>query len=285
MAAAEERSLAIPSTGDFKAVPGNGIIAEIDGREIIIGNELLMRSHNLLSDEYLRQAEELAQSGKTPVFAAVDGRPAGILAIADTLKPNSAAVVAELQRRGLKVIMITGDNEHTATAIGRLAGIDEIMAGVLPEHKAAAVKRLQAEGKIVAMAGDGINDAPALAQADIGIAIGTGADVAIAAADITLPGGDLSAIITAISLSRRTLSTIRQNLFWAFAYNVILIPVAAGALYLVWGQTGTPAGLQFFFGDYGFLNPVMAALAMSLSSVTVVTNSLRLHRFRPTHIK
>jgi Cu+-exporting ATPase len=177
--------------------------------------------------------------------------------------------------------MLTGDNQRTAEAIARQAGIDRVVAEVLPEHKAQEVKRLQDEGKKTAMVGDGINDALALAQADIGIAIGTGADVAMEAADITLIRGDLGGIAAAISLSKKTMQTIKQNLFWAFAYNVILIPVAAGLLYVFWGHSGVPSGARFFFGEHGFLNPVLAAAAMAFSSVTVVSNSLRLRGFKP----
>ena len=180
--------------------------------------------------------------------------------------------------------MLTGDNQRTAEAIAREVGIDHVMAEVLPENKAQAVKKLQEEGKIVAMVGDGINDAPALAQADIGIAIGTGTDVAIETGDITLISGDLMGIVTAVSLSKSTMRTIKQNLFWAFAYNTVLIPVAAGVLYLVFGRTGVPSGLHFILGNYGFLNPILAAAAMAASSITVVFNSLRLRRFKPAKL-
>ena len=181
--------------------------------------------------------------------------------------------------------MLTGDNRRTAEAIAREANVDHVLAEVLPEHKAQEVKKLREEGRVVAMVGDGINDAPALAQADVGIAIGTGTDVAIETGDITLISGDLTGVVTAISLSKHTMRIIKQNLFWAFAYNTALISVAAGALYLVFGHTGVPSGLHFILGDYGFLNPILAAAAMAASSITVVSNSLRLRRFKPTRFE
>jgi Cu+-exporting ATPase len=278
--AAREKGLSLVEVADFNAIPGHGIEAGVDGRKVLLGNLKLMRERQFSLDGLEARAAGLSGEGKTPMFIGVDGRAAGIVAVADTLKPNSKEAVAELHRLGLEVVMLTGDNRRTAEAIARQAGIDRVLAEVLPEHKAQEVRRLQEEGKMVAMVGDGINDAPALAQADIGIAIGTGTDVAMEAAEITLMSGDLRGVVTAISLSKRTIRTIRQNLFWAFAYNVTLIPIAAGVLYFAFGQSGVPSGLHFFLGDYGFLNPMLAALAMAASSVTVVSNSLRLRGYR-----
>jgi Cu+-exporting ATPase len=227
------------------------------------------------------QANELWFQGKTVMFISIDGQVAGMIALADTIKPDAVNVVRQLHKMGIEVAMVTGDNQRTAEAIAKQAGIDRVFADVLPEHKADEVKKLQSEGKVVAMVGDGINDAPALAQADVGIAIGTGTDVAMETGDITLIRGELNGIVTAIALSKRTMRTIRQNLFWAFAYNVILIPVAAGVLYLAFRNSPVPSDLKFILGSRGFLNPIMAAAAMALSSITVVTNSLRLRRFKP----
>lgn len=282
--AAHEKNLTLEDAADFKAIPGHGIEAKVDGKAVLLGNLKLMQDRKLSLNGMEEKASQLSRDGKTPMFLAIDGSTTGIIAVADTLKPNSKAAVKELHRLGLEVVMLTGDNKRTAEAIAKEVGIDRVLAEVLPENKASEVKRLQGEGKVVAMVGDGINDAPALAQADVGIAIGTGTDVAIEAADITLMSGDLSGVVTAIALSKRTLRTIKQNLFWAFAYNVALIPIAAGVLYFVFGQSGTPPALRFFFGDYGFLNPILAALAMATSSVTVVSNSLRLRGFRPPRL-
>ncbi len=245
----------------FTAVPGRGIDAQIEGRRVLIGNALLLAEQGVRVDEARDAGLGLARDGKTPMYVAVDGRPAGIVAVADTLKPEAANVVTALRRMRLDVIMLTGDNRETAAAIARQAGIEHVVAEVLPERKVDEVKKLQAAGRRVAMVGDGINDAPALAQADLGIAIGAGTDVAIESADIVLIGEGLGGILTAFGLSRQTLRTIKQNLFWAFFYNVALIPLAAGVLY------------PFF---RILLNPMLAALAMAFSSVTVVTNSLRL---------
>jgi Cu+-exporting ATPase len=214
----------------------------------------------------LSAAAVFAADGKSPVFAAIDGRPVAVLAIADTLKPTSTAAVAELRQRGLEVVMLTGDNDATARAIARQLGIERVLSDVRPDEKQAQIRRLQAGGGLVAMVGDGVNDAPALAQADVGVAIGTGTDVAIESASVTLMSGDPYALVTAFDLSRATMRNIRQNLFWAFAYNVALIPIAAGILYPF---TGT------------LLDPILAAAAMAASSVTVVANALRLRRFQP----
>jgi Cu+-exporting ATPase len=262
----EERGLDVGDAESFDSVPGEGIRARVDGREVVVGRAGFLVEEAVELGDLPAQGQELAAAGKTPVFVAIDGRAAAVLAVADTLKPGSVTAVAELHRLGLEVAMLTGDNEITARAIAREAGVDRVLADVRPDEKAAQVRRLQAEGKIVAMVGDGINDAPALARADVGVAIGTGTDVAIESASVTLMSGDLRALVTAIDLSRATMRNIKQNLFWAFAYNAALIPVAAGVLYPFTGV---------------LLDPILAAAAMALSSVTVVSNALRLRRFSP----
>lgn len=262
---AGEEGLELEAVDSFNAVPGHGIEAKVAGKELLLGNLKLMRDRGITLDRLEENAERLADEGKTPMFVATDGRAAGIIAVADTLKENSKEAVGALHALGLEVAMITGDNRRTAQAIGRQVGIDRVLAEVLPQDKAEEVKRLQAERKVVAMVGDGINDAPALAQADVGIAIGTGTDVAMEASDITLISGDLRGIVTSIALSKRTMRTMKQNFFWAFIYNTVLIPVAAGVLYPV-------AGI--------FMSPILAGAAMAFSSVSVVSNSLRLKRFR-----
>jgi len=279
--AALEKNLEIPPVSDFNAIPGHGVEASGDGKKLLLGNLELMSEKGLSLNGLGKEAEQLWARGKTVMFLGIDNRVAGVIALADTLKPNARAAVDALHDMGIEVIMLTGDNWRTAEAIAREVGIDRVLAEVLPEHKAQQVKKLQQEGRVVAMVGDGVNDAPALAQADVGIAIGTGTDVAMETADITLISGDLGGIVTAIPLSKHTMRTIKQNLFWAFVYNIALIPVAAGVLYLVFGNTGVPSGLHFILGNYGFLNPILAAAAMAASSITVVSNSLRLKRFRP----
>jgi Cu+-exporting ATPase len=263
---AKEEDLSFFSLKDFHAIPGHGIEATIDSKRILLGNLRLMEERKVVLNGLLDRAEHLSNEGKTPMFLAIEGEAAGIIAVADTLKENSKEAVEALHRMGLEVVMLTGDNQRTAKAIAHQIGIDRVLAEVLPEKKAEEIKRLQTEGNRVGMVGDGINDAPALAQADVGIAIGTGTDVAMESSDITLIGGDLRGIVTAIALSKATIRNIKQNLFWAFAYNTILIPVAAGVLFP-------------FFGI--LLNPIFAAGAMAFSSVTVVSNALRLRRFKP----
>jgi Cu+-exporting ATPase len=282
--AALEKKVELSPFSDFNAIPGQGIEASVQGKKLFLGNLKLMEERGLSLNGLEKKATELLKQGKTLMFLGRDSQVAGIIALADTLKPGAKAALQALHKMGIETAMLTGDNRRTAEAIAREAGIDRVLAEVLPEHKAGEVKKLQEEGKVVAMVGDGINDAPALAQADIGIAIGTGTDVAVETGDITLISGDLKGVATAISLSKRTMRAIKQNLFWAFAYNTALIPIAAGVLYLVFGHTGVPSGLRFVLGEYGFLNPILAAAAMAASSITVVSNSLRLRRFKPVRL-
>jgi Cu+-exporting ATPase len=275
---ARERGLSLAEAGDFRAVGGGGIRARVEGHTVLVGNEWLLEEFGASENGLVPLSEELAEAGKTPIFVAVDGAPAGLVAVADTVKEESREAIERLHALGLEVAMISGDNERTAEAIAHKLGIDSVLAEVRPQDKADEVKRLQSEGKVVGMVGDGINDAPALAQADVGIAIGTGADVAMEAADLTLISGDVRGVARAIELSKATVRNIKQNLFWAFAYNVALIPVAAGVLYPLFSDGTVPEVLRPFLGEYGLLNPVLAAAAMALSSVTVVSNALRLKR-------
>ena len=279
--AAKKRSIALDEPAGFRALPGFGIDATVNGTRLVVGNPALMEQQGIALNGLQDKALELSGQGKTPVLVAVDGEVKGIVAVADTLRPESKEAVRALRARGFEVVMLTGDNRRTAESNARAAGIDRVVAEVLPGDKAEQVRMLQDEGKTVAMVGDGINDAPALAQADVGIAIGTGADVAMEAADITLVAGDLRGVATAFALSGATMRTIRQNLFWAFAYNVALIPIAAGVLYPAFASGGVPDLLRPVLGELGFLNPILAAVAMAISSVTVVTNSLRLKGFKP----
>jgi len=263
---ARARGVSLVRPDAFEAVPGHGVLAKIEEREIAIGNQKLMDREGVELGELLDQATQLADDGKTPMFVAVDGKAGGVIAVADTVKEDSKVAIEALRKMGIEVVMITGDNRRTAEAIARQVNIDRVLAEVLPEDKAHNVHLLQAEGKKVAMVGDGINDAPALAQADVGMAIGTGTDVAIEASDITLIKGSLNGVVTAIEVSRATLRNIKQNLFGAFVYNTLGVPVAAGLLYP-------------FFGL--LLSPLLAGAAMAFSSVTVVSNANRLRAFRP----
>ena len=282
--AASDRSIALNDAADFRALPGHGVQAMVNGSTVVLGNPALMNETGASLDGLEDRGRELSAQGKTPVFVAVDGNAAGVIAVADTLRPESREAVEAMHRLGLEVVMLTGDDRRTAEAIAAQVGIDRVIAEALPDQKVDRVRELQEEGKVVAMVGDGINDAPALTRADVGIALGAGTDVAIAAADVTLMRGDLRGVPQAVALSKATTRTIWQNLFWAFGYNTLLIPVAAGLLYVLFFHvfnTGVPDGpLRYVLGDYGFLNPVMAAGAMALSSVSVVTNSLRLRKVK-----
>ena len=263
--AAEEEGLDLLPVSYFEAIVGRGLSAQVEGKHLLVGNESLMEEKNIDSSAFQEQLLELSQEGKTAMFVAIDGQLVGILAVADEMKSSSLKAVQELQSMGLEVIMLTGDREETATAIAQKAGIQKVIAGVLPDGKATAIKNLQEAGRKLAMVGDGINDAPALVQADVGIAIGSGADVAIESADVVLMHSDLQDVVKAIKLSQATIRNIKENLFWAFAYNTLGIPIAMGLLHLFGGP---------------LLNPMLAGLAMSLSSVSVVANALRLGRFK-----
>ena len=278
--AAQEKGLTLRDVSGFRAVPGMGIEALLDGKALVVGNRRMIEEHGYTLDGLDQKAADILEQGKTVMFLAYDNRLLGFVALADTLKPGAAEAIGILHSMGIKTVMLTGDNRRTAQSIAREAGIDDVIAEVLPEDKARQVQLLQ-QNETVAMVGDGINDAPALAQADIGIAIGTGTDVAMETGDITLISGDIRGIAASIALSKRTMRTIKQNLFWAFIYNVLLIPVAAGILYLAFGNTGVPQGARFILGQYGFLNPIIAAAAMAVSSLTVVSNSLRLRNYKP----
>ena len=276
---ARSRNLELETTRGFEALPGRGVQAQLNGYVLRMGNIALMEANGIALDGLVEKAQAMASQGKTTMYLSAGDKAVGVIAVADTPKENSRESVAQLRAMGLEVVMLTGDNAQTAQAIAKQLGVDNVEAEVLPADKVEVVRRLQSQGKMVAMVGDGINDAPALVQADVGMSMGAGTDVAMESADITLMRSDVASVIGAINLSRATIRTIKQNLFWAFVYNILLIPVAAGVLYPVFGAMGgVPDGLGFFFGEQGFLNPVLAALAMAFSSVTVVTNSLRLRR-------
>lgn len=264
--AAKEKNLELKNISNFKAIPGQGIEVEIDGKVILLGNRKLMDKNSISVGELGKESDRLAKEGKTPMYIAINSLLEGIIAVADVVKPSSKEAIESLHKMGIKVAMITGDNKKTADAIAKQVGIDIVLSEVLPEDKANEVKKLQDKGSKVAMVGDGINDAPALAQADIGIAIGTGTDVAIESANVVLMKGDLRDVVTAIKLSKATIKNIKENLFWAFGYNTLGIPVAMGVLHIFGGP---------------LLNPMIGAAAMSLSSVSVLTNALRLRKFNP----
>lgn len=268
--AAKERQLSLAEGSDFSAIPGHGIRVTVNERVLLLGNIKLMKEEAIELSTFVQQADRLAEEGKTPMFVAKDGSFAGIIAVADTVKDSSQTAIARLHKMGIEAVMITGDNKRTAEAIAKQVGIDRVLSEVLPEDKALEVKKLQAEGKKVAMVGDGINDAPALAQADVGIAIGSGTDVAMESADIVLMRSDLMDVPTAVELSKATIKNIKENLFWAFAYNTLGIPVAMGVLHLFGGP---------------LLSPMIAAAAMSFSSVSVLLNALRLKGFKPSTVK
>jgi Cu+-exporting ATPase len=264
--AATQRAVPLVSAAELEALPGLGAEGRVSGRDVLVGNAALMSGRGIDISTFAEPSERLAAEGKTLVYASVDGQLAGLFAIADPGRPTSRALVERLRRIGIEVAMLTGDSPRSAGAVARSAAIDRVVAGVLPAGKVDEIKRLQESGRVVAMVGDGINDAPALAQADVGIAMGSGTDIAIEASDVTLLRGDLGGVATAIQLSRRTMRTMKENLFWALVYNVIGIPVAAGVLYPAFGI---------------LLSPILASAAMALSSVSVVSNSLRLRNFRP----
>jgi Cu+-exporting ATPase len=263
---AEARQLKMSDAASFAAIPGHGVSGRVDGRDVLFGNAKLLRDRGIAIDMLEADWGRLANEGKTPMYVAIDGRAAGLVAVADTVKPDSKAAIDALKALGIEVVMLTGDNARTGRAIARQVGIDRVLAEVLPDDKAHEVQKLQLEGKAVGMVGDGVNDAPALAQADVGFAIGTGTDVAIEASDVTLIRGSLMGVVTAIEISRATMRNVRQNLVGAFGYNTLGIPVAMGVLYPFVGL---------------LLSPLIAAAAMAFSSVTVVTNANRLRLFAP----
>ena len=279
VSSAQERGLPIDApVQDAVALPGMGIVGRIEGHDVAIGNLRLAEERDFAMNGLDETSDEMARSGKTVSYVAIDGEAVGVIAVSDTVKEGASEAVAALKRQGIEVVMLTGDSRQTAEAVARSLGIDSVIANVLPADKADHIEALQKDEKVVAMVGDGINDAPALAQADVGIAVATGTDIAMEAADITLIRGDLMGVARAISVSKRTMRTVRQNLFWAFAYNVALIPIAAGILYPVFSANGVPPALTPALGEFGFLNPILAAAAMAVSSVSVITNSLRLKR-------
>jgi len=262
---AKERSISFASVESFESLSGRGAVGIVEGHAVAVGNAALMADYSVDTSPVAGKAEQFAAEGKTPVYVAIDGRLAALIAVADAVKSSSPEAIARLKQLGLTVTMLTGDHRGTAEAVARISRISRVVAGVLPEGKVAEIKRLQESGEVVAMVGDGVNDAPALAQADVGIAVGTGTDIAREASDVTLMRADLRAVVSTILLARRTMRVMKQNLFWAFVYNVVGIPIAAGALYPHFGM---------------LLSPILASAAMAFSSVSVVSNSLRLQQAR-----
>jgi Cu+-exporting ATPase len=262
---AEEKGIELVKAVNFQSITGKGVTGEVDGHTVAAGSVKLLESLGISSEDLSQQADQQRVEGKTVMFVAIDGRAAGLIGVADPIKGSTAEAIRDLHAEGIRIVMLTGDSRTTAKAVADKLGIDEVHAEVLPEQKTELIKQLQAEGRIVAMAGDGINDAPALAQAQVGVAMGTGTDVAIESAGVTLVKGDLRGIVRARRLSRATMRNIRQNLFFAFIYNTAGVPIAAGVLYP-------------FFGI--LLSPMIAAAAMSFSSVSVISNSLRLRRMK-----
>jgi Cu+-exporting ATPase len=263
---AEEQNIRLTKVENFESVTGKGIVGTIDGMKILLGNSKLMTDYSIdFPADSSAKADELRAMGQTVMLVAASGKPAGLVGVADTIKESAKAAIDELHRQKIEVVMMTGDNAKTAEAVAKSLGIDKVFADVLPEQKAEKVKELQAQGRVVAMAGDGVNDAPALAQADVGIAMGTGTDVAMESADITLLKGDLRGILRAKKLSEATMKNIRQNLFFAFIYNLVGVPVAAGVLYPIFGL---------------LLSPMIASAAMTFSSVSVIVNALRLRNLK-----
>ena len=278
LADAKARDLVIPAAIDVIAVPGRGIVAIVEGAKITVGSAEFVATASSADYDFTEHSFAISERGETVLGVAKDGEPIGFIGISDTVKLGASEAIRQLTSRGIRAVMLTGDNQRTADKVAQSIGIDHVVAGVLPDGKANVITELQSEGRVVAMVGDGINDAPALATADVGIAIGSGTDIAIEAADVTITSGDPAIVAELIDLSRSTMRTIKQNLFWAFFYNVLLIPIAAGVLYPVFSDGTVPGFLQPLIGQSGFLNPIVAAAAMAFSSVTVVTNSLRLGR-------
>jgi len=262
---AKARGLNLPQAQEFESLPGLGVVGVVDGETVVIGNLAMMSKYSIFIDPMVSTAERVSEEGKTTLWVAIEGELAAVFAVADTIKANSIEAISRMHDERLRVVVLTGDNERTAHAIAMMVGVDEVVAGVLPAGKVETVKRLQAEHRMVAMVGDGVNDAPALAQADVGLTMASGSDIAMEAGDVTLMRNDLTGVVAAITLSRITMRVMRQNLFWAFLYNLVGIPIAAGVLYPAFGL---------------LLSPVIASAAMALSSFSVVTNSLRLRRLK-----